>query len=139
MDEWQSADERNNREKISRARQAAEELFKSPPHIVEDEPPQSASPAAPAAQRQQRRQPRIFTLPPRLPTSPEVDQPANAPASQEAAVKRPRATVPPSQFERVRALATYGMTTQQVADLYGVRIEEIDRILKKPARSGRLR
>jgi len=37
--------------------------------------------------------------------------------------------IPASQFGRVRALASYGMTQAQVADLYGVGIAEIERIV----------
>jgi len=33
------------------------------------------------------------------------------------------------QIGRVRALATYGMTTAQVAELYGVTVDEIERVL----------
>jgi hypothetical protein len=48
-------------------------------------------------------------------------------------------TVPPSQIGRVRTLATYGMTPVQVADLYGVTVAEIDRILKSPVYAGKMR
>jgi hypothetical protein len=37
--------------------------------------------------------------------------------------------IPASQFGRVRALAGYGMTRTQVAELYGVGIDEVERIL----------
>jgi hypothetical protein len=47
--------------------------------------------------------------------------------------------VPPSQIGRVRALATYGMTALQVAELYGVTVAEIDRILKSPVYTGKMR
>jgi hypothetical protein len=47
--------------------------------------------------------------------------------------------VPPSQIGRVRALATYGMTPAQVAQLYGVTTDEINRILKVPIYSGKSR
>jgi hypothetical protein len=53
--------------------------------------------------------------------------------------KQPTRTVPPSQIGRVRALATYGMTPVQVADLYGVTVAEIDRILKSPVYAGKTR
>jgi cytoskeletal protein RodZ len=137
VDEWQSADERNNRERLSRVRQAAEELFKPAPHSVDSEQPQSASRADTPTEAPQRRQPRIFTVPPRLPTSPAVE-PAVTQAStrRKDVAKKTRATVPPSQIGRVRTLATYGMTPRQVADLYGVTVEEIDRILKAPPHPG---
>lgn len=137
MDEWQSADERNNRERLSRARQAAEELFKPTPHTADHEATRPASNAGPSTEQPQRRQPRIFTVPPRLPASPRVDPPIAAePTRRRVVAKERRATVPASQVGRVRALATYGMTLRQVADLYGVTVDEIDRILKAPARIG---
>jgi hypothetical protein len=38
--------------------------------------------------------------------------------------------IPPSQFGRVRALASYGMTQEQVAELYGVGVDVIERIVR---------
>lgn len=57
---------------------------------------------------------------------------------QKAATPRRTAAVPPSQTGRVRALATYGMTCAQVAELYGVPVGEIERIVGGPA-SGKSR
>ena len=138
MDEWQSADERNNREKISRVRQAAEDLFKRGQANADAEVTRSAPNDGAPAEQQQRRQPRIFTVPPRLPPSPQVEAAVAAqPTRRKAVVRRP--TVPPSQIGRVRALATYGMTPVQVAELYGVTPDEINRILKAPIYSGKSR
>ena len=39
--------------------------------------------------------------------------------------------IPASQFGRVRTLTRYGMTKAQVADLYEVTIDEIDRIIRR--------
>ena len=39
--------------------------------------------------------------------------------------------IPSSQFARIRALARYGMTVTQVAEVYGVAVGEIERILHK--------
>jgi hypothetical protein len=36
--------------------------------------------------------------------------------------------IPAAQFGRVRALVDYGMTRTQVAELYGVGIDEVERI-----------
>jgi hypothetical protein len=135
VDEWQSADERNNREKISRARQAAEDLFKPGQANAAAEVTRLAPNGGAPVEQQQRRQPRIFTIPSRLPPSPEVEAPVAAepePIRRRAVARRPTVTVPPSQIGRVRALATYGMTPVQVAELYGVTADEIDRILKAP-------
>jgi hypothetical protein len=37
--------------------------------------------------------------------------------------------IPRSQFARIRAMATYGMT---VAQVYGVAVDKIERILRQP-------
>jgi hypothetical protein len=145
VDEWQSAEERNSREKISRARQAAEDLFRrespaadqqvSDPQVSESTPKDG-----PPAEQQPRRQPRIFTIPARLPTSGPAEPPRPAqPVRRRAVARRPAGTVPPTQIGRVRTLATYGMTPAQVAELYGVTTEEINRILKAPVYSGKSR
>ena len=140
MDEWQSADERNNREKISRVRQAAEDLFKPGQANADAEVTRSAPNDGAPGEQQQRRQPRIFTVPPRLPPNPQAETAsAGEPIRRKSAARRPTATVPPSQIGRVRALATYGMTPMQVAELYGVTPDEINRILKAPVYSGKSR
>jgi hypothetical protein len=140
VDEWQSADERNSREKVSRARQAAEDLFKpARPNADADTTGPVPNGGAPYEQ-EPRRQPRIFTTPPRLPPSPNVESPVAAqPMRQRAAAKQPARTVPPSQIGRVRTLATYGMTPVQVAELYGVTVTEIDRVLRSPVYAGKRR
>jgi hypothetical protein len=46
--------------------------------------------------------------------------------------KRGTREIPLSQFGRVRTLTTYGMTPAQVAELYGVAVGEIDRIIRRP-------
>jgi hypothetical protein len=133
VDEWQLADDRNNREKISRVRQAAEDLFKRGQTNGDAEVTRSAPSDGAPAEQQQPRQPRIFIVPPRLPPSPQAEAAvAPVPTRRKAAARRPTVTVPPSQIGRVRALATYGMTPVQVAELYGVTADEIDRILKAP-------
>lgn len=43
--------------------------------------------------------------------------------------KREIRHIPPSQFGRIRALANYGMTQAEVAELYGVSVGEIERIV----------
>jgi hypothetical protein len=60
--------------------------------------------------------------------------PAEAkPIKRRPAVKRQPLHIAPSQFGRVRALANYGMTQAQVAELYGVGVDEIERIVGRPA------
>ncbi len=144
MTDWQSADDRNNREKINRARQAAEDLFKPTQHEVE-----TASPASPpngtpngtmSIEQPARRRPRIFTLPPRVTADTQDEAPFEPkPARRKASAKRPTGAVPPSQIGRVRALTSYGMTPAQVAELYDVTVGEIERIIKARADSGKSR
>jgi hypothetical protein len=55
------------------------------------------------------------------------------PIKRRPAVKRNPLHIPPSQFGRVRALASYGMTQDQVAEFYGVGVDEIERIVGRPA------
>jgi hypothetical protein len=40
--------------------------------------------------------------------------------------------IPRSQFARIREWRRYGMTAQQVAEVYGVAVGEIERILRSP-------
>jgi uncharacterized protein with HEPN domain len=46
-------------------------------------------------------------------------------------VKRPAPEIPVSQFARIRAWVKYGMTAADAAQVYGVAVEEIERILRK--------
>ena len=140
MTEWELADDRNNREKINRARQAAEDLFKPARQTVGADPPTSATDAASSAEQPPRRQPRIFAIPAVVPTHAKVEMPAEPkPTRPRAAARRKTGTVPSSQLGRVRALTSYGMTRAQVAELYGVSVDEIERIIKRPAYSGNSR
>jgi hypothetical protein len=138
--EWQSADERNSRERIDRARRAAEDLFK-PPHREAE----TASPALPpkdtnSTERPARRQPRIFALPPRAPAATQTEVPSKPQPARRKATAKPRTNVvPPSQTGRVRTLTRYGMTPAQVAELYEVTVGEIERIIKTPAHPSKSR
>ena len=131
MTEWESADGANNREKISRARQAAEDLFKPAPHSPPELAPASG---ASAGRQQERRQPRVFAIPPRAAPNAEAEAPAEPkPMRRDRVSRQVSGRVPASQLGRIRTLANYGMTRAQVAELYGVTIEEVDRILKGAA------
>ena len=50
-----------------------------------------------------------------------------------AIANRETRQIPVSQFGRVRTLTSYGMTGAQVAELYGVAVDEIDRIIRRPS------
>ena len=50
-----------------------------------------------------------------------------------ATAKRETREIAVSQSGRVRTLTSYGMTREQVAELYGVAVDEIDRIIRRPS------
>jgi cytoskeletal protein RodZ len=137
--EWESVDERNNREKINRARQAAEDLFR-PTESTSDAMLAPASEEVSSAAPQPRRQPRIFEVPARAPVSAGAEIPIRSKSiTQKALPRRETRSISPSQVGRVRALTSYGMTRAQVAELYGVTIEEIERVIRAPGTSRRSR
>jgi hypothetical protein len=134
LTEWQTADARDDRQRINRARQVAEDLFKPQRQALHADAPTSAPDAASSAEQQPRRQPRIFSIPPQMPMR-EAKVEAETVQKQtrrRAAVRRETRKIPASQHGRVRALTSYGMTREQVADLYGITVDEIERIMSRP-------
>ena len=131
--DWQTASARNDRERSNRTRQNAEELFKPKQQTTRDVP-MSAPNVASSTETQPRRQPRIFSIPPAVPISAAKVEPAAEPKQirRKATAKRETREIPVSQFGRVRTLTSYGMTRAQVAQLYGVGIDEIDRVIRRP-------
>ena len=130
--DWQTASARNDRERSNRTRQNVEDLFKPKPQTTtRADVPMSAPNDASSAETQPRRQPRIFAIPPAVPISAAKVEPAAEPKRmrQKATTKRETPEIPVSQFGRVRTLTSYGMTPAQVAELYGVTGDEIDRII----------
>jgi hypothetical protein len=129
--EWEAADHRYNLEKSDRVRQAAEDLFKPTRRPLPAELPTPVSNAVASVAQQPKRKPRIFTIPPRALLSEQVEIPGDPkPTRRKAATKSETGSVPASQVGRVRALTSYGMTPAQVAKLYGVRLGEIERIIR---------
>jgi hypothetical protein len=131
----QPATAHHDRDGINRARQIAEDLFKPKQQTTRADVPTSAANDASPAEHQPRRQPRIFAIPPVVPMSmTKVERAAESKRiRQKATAKRETQEIPVSQFGRVRALTSYGMTRAQVAELYGVTGDEIDRILRRPS------
>jgi hypothetical protein len=106
----------DDREQITRARQAAEALFTSKP----PPPVQQTTSAEPSA-----RKPRVLRIIPA--TAPaEHDQPESP-----AAPAPPAVEIPPSQIARIRSWVKYGMKVAQVAQVCGVPVGEIEHILRK--------
>ena len=128
--DWQTASARNDRERSNRTRQNAEDLFKPKPQTTRADVPTAENDAS-SADHQPRRQPRIFAIPPVVPMSTTKVEPAAEPKQirRKAIDKRGTREIPLSQFGRVRTLTSYGMTPAQVAELYGVTGDEIDRII----------
>lgn len=110
----QHADARDDdRERITKAHQEAEALFTLKPSISE---PESLAPAAPST-----RKPRVLRALPSVPRH-ENDR---APGQGEAP------EIPSSQFARIRAYVKYGMTATQIAGVYGVAVNAIERVLQQ--------
>jgi len=133
--DWQTASARNDRERSNRTRQNAEELFKPKQQTARADVPTSVPNDASSAETQPRRQPRIFAIPPVVPMSMAKVEPAVEPKQirRRATAKRETREIPVSQFGRVRTLTAYGMTRAQVAELYGVAVDEIERIIRRPS------
>jgi hypothetical protein len=110
----------DDRERITRARQAAEALFTPKPQIAEQSVPESRPTADHSA-----RKPRI------LPISPATSLGREAVETPVSLKQQTVRGIPVSQFERIRTWVKYGMTVPQVAQFYGIAVEEIKRILQK--------
>jgi hypothetical protein len=114
----------DNRERIARARQAAEALFtpKSPrvrrsnslPVLgggPSPDPPHAEEVAKVASMPEGTAAPPIDTPPPSTPSA-----------------------IPASQITRMRVWLKYGMTVSQVAEVFGVPIGEVERVLHQAGR-----
>ena len=116
----QSQPRGDDRERITKARQAAEALFTSKPPVsrpsVPDFPPTD----------QAARTPRVLRI--TSPPAPVRHEELETPVAPEPPITR---EIPRSQFARIRAWARYGMTVAQVAEVYRVPVGEIERILHK--------
>jgi hypothetical protein len=109
----------DDRERISKTRQAAEALFtsKSPVNGPSD-------PDSPTAD-QSARKPRVLAIAPAASVRRED--------TETPVIPEPQATraIAQSEFARIRTLVKYGMTVAQVAEVYGAAVGEIERILHK--------
>ena len=110
----------DDRERMTSARQAAEALFTPKRQVTEQPVPDSVPPAEPSA-----RKPRILRA---LPPAPVRGKQGEASAISE---DRMTTEIPRSQFARIRAWVKYGMTAAQVAEVYGVAVGVIERILRQ--------
>ena len=110
----------DDRERILRARQAAEALFGSKPPVTKP----STSTGTTGGQ---------------IPRKPRVLPVIRPPARRDDRGKAPitvdletTSSIPKSDFARIRTWLKYGMTVRQVADLYGVSADQLERTLHDP-------
>jgi hypothetical protein len=110
----------DDRERITSARQAAEALFTPKRQPVEP----SVSDPGPSAERPTRK-PRVLAI---LSPAPVRNEEVAAPVDPE-----PRTTrqIPRSHHARIRTWVNYGLTISQVAEVYGVAVGVIERILRE--------
>ncbi len=129
--EWQTANPPDDRERINRARQAAEDLFQ-PRRQATHLDPSASTPNAQPADSPPRRPPRVFMIAPVRPmNASKAETPTEPkPVQRKAAIRREAREIPASQIGRVRTLTNYGMTRAEVAALYGVTVDEIERVTR---------
>ncbi len=112
---------RNHREDINKARQAAEALFAPKRRLAEP-----AAPVPVTSADETVRKPRILSAAPVKRTSVTAVEP-----SAKVASPKKRQQIPAAHLARIRTWLKYGMTIAQVAGVYGVTIDEIKNILGK--------
>ena len=108
------------RENINRARQAAEALFR-PKRPVSTPAARSVSPPTDEVPRK----PRILRA-----IEVQPDRFVGAPQSEEREPAGARQQIPASHLARIQVWMEYGMTVRQVAQVYGVKARDINRILE---------
>jgi hypothetical protein len=108
----------DDREQIMSARQAAEALFTPKPEVTEQ-------PVSDPSQSAKARQPRVLPV---LPPPPIRQRTVDAPTTPEPAAAP---DIPAKKWARLRTLVKYGMTVSQVAEVYRVPVETIERPLQK--------
>ena len=130
----------NDREQVNRAREAAEALFK-PRQQVAGAEASAAVPRTPSLSEQPApRTPRVIAIPSMtsvrdqkietpIMVKPAIAEPKPPKPPKVVARNRRPTKVPASEFARIRTLAEYGMTLEQLAENYGVSAGEIERII----------
>ena len=110
----------DDRERITRARQAAEALFAS--KLPMSGPSVPDTPSA----DQSARKPRILRV--ISPIAPVLRH--EQPETPIATEPRTSRTIPREDFARIRTWLKYGMTARQAAQIYGVPVGEVERALR---------
>jgi hypothetical protein len=123
-----------DRRQTQTARQAAEALFKPKQHAAPVAAPTMPLATAPTATEPDTpRKPRILSAALGIRVSAgKLEAPTGlAPTQRRRETSRKVGKVPSSAHGRIKVLTTYGMTVEDVADLYGVSASEIDRIVAR--------
>ena len=118
LDRSQLEDQERGRN--TNARQAAEALF-TPKRVT----PEHLFRETPASSDEQVRRPRVLAISGTVPGPSQVEDKGPTSPNQQIPPKIPR-----SQFAVIRTWLRYGMTAQQVAEVYGVAVDEIERIVR---------
>jgi len=111
----------DDRERLSSARQAAAALFTQNREVTRQSTQEGTAAAGESA-----RKPRVLPISTPVPAGHEEVEPPISPNQQKITPKIER-----SQMARVRTLVRYGMTARQVAEVYGVDVDEINRIVRR--------
>jgi len=109
--DWQKPNPAKASEPVSKAREAAEALFKPRQQLATDP---SNGPASTELAIQ--RKPRIIPIPAAEPHREAIAKPRTGRREIGSRIHK----IPKSEYGRVRALASHGMTLEQVAALYQV-------------------
>ena len=121
-------DARSDSQQVISARHAAEALFK-PKQAAKIGHPMPTHDTPPSREQPSQRQPRILTKAEPEPRR-EPETPGTTPNKRQTRTER-AGKIPASEHGRVRTLATYGMTLEQVAELYEIGLSEVERIIGK--------
>jgi hypothetical protein len=133
--DWQPTTARDDREQTNKAREAAEALFRPNKHLERAEVPTSSPSALLHVEQSAPRIPRIIAVPSTMPVTDKTVAPPSDPKPKlRGTASKRRIKVPAAQHDRIRALTGYGMTVEQVADLYGVTPREIRQIVEAVTR-----
>jgi hypothetical protein len=127
--DWQSDNHQDAREQVNKAREAAEALFAPKKQLEPTEAPTSTPIVPLQIQQPALRTPRIIAISATMPAAVIVGPSTDSKPKSRRQSSRRRVKVPATQHDRVRTLASYGMTLGEIADLYGVPVDVIDRIV----------
>ena len=120
-----------DRPQVQTARQAAEALFRPKPQVAPAEAPTLPAATSPTSTEPNApRKPRIFcATPANDPPAHEPKAPVGSAAQQGTDTRRKVQKIPKSAHGRIKILTTHGMTVEDVAELYGVPVSDIARIV----------